>query len=73
MDELGIELNVVHTSKWVQNAAEQLTILLFGQNVAPWVYTLFIQQIFVDQMVAYFVSREAEHQDNFLCTSCNTF
>ena len=57
----------------MQNAAEQLTILLFGQNVAPWVYTLFIQQIFVDQMVAYFVSREAEHQDNLLCTSRNTF
>ena len=72
-DELGIELNVVHAGEWMQHTAKQFTVFGFGQNIAPWIYALFVEQFLVDQMVAYFVSREAKHQNDFLCTSGNAF
>ena len=51
-DEAAVEFQIVNAGEWVENFAEQFAVLSFGQYVGPWVNAFFVQQFFVDQMVA---------------------
>ena len=71
-DQVSIVFNIVHACEGVFDITENTAVVFQCQHVCVRIYAAVIQQIHVEQVVANFVGRIAQHQNNFFRAFCDT-
>ena len=70
-DQLCIVIHIIHACEGMLFIAEGFAVLLDRKHVGIRIDAGCIQNVLVEKMVADFVCRIAQHQNNLLGTSCN--
>ena len=71
-DQVTVILDVINTGELVAVYAEELSVFFKGQDIAVGIDSGGINLIQADQLVADFVGRIAQHEDDLLCTHSDT-
>ena len=59
LDELFVVFHIINASEYMFFIAKEFSVFFFCENIRPWVYTFFIHDIQINEMVSYFIRRIA--------------